>query len=374
MDFDWTELWDHVFLWNPLRDWALALVAFLVTFIVLPLVKSYIDARRRRRIEAGRDLPVAIDLASLLVARTSRVFLLTVALNLALTQLEFPYDIERVATIAIVASFWLQVGLWAVAAARFGLERRRRHAGGPDPALAGSFEFIIFIANLAIWGTVLLLALANLGVRIGPLLAGLGIGGIAVALAVQTVLGDLLASLSIALDKPFVVGDSLTIDNLTGTVEHIGVKSTRLRSVSGEQIVMSNADILKARVRNWGRMRERRVEFQIGVTYDTSADTLAALPGEIRRIVEAQDHARFDRCHFLSYAESSLQFVVVYFVLTANYTTYADIQQAINLAVFRRFEELGVKFAYPTRTVHVEGPAAEALQSSAPLRSAGRVG
>ncbi|MFO7278407.1 MAG: hypothetical protein DIU56_015375 [Pseudomonadota bacterium] len=104
------------------------------------------------------------------------------------------------------------------------------------------------------------------------------------------------------------------------------------------------------------------------------AVALAALPGEIRRIVEAQEMTRFDRCHFLSYAESSLQLVVVYFVLTANYTTYADAQQAINLAIFRRFEELGVRFAHPTRTVHVEGMAAEALQSSAPLRSAGQVG
>jgi small-conductance mechanosensitive channel len=208
---------------------------------------------------------------------------------------------------------------------------------------------IVFIANLGIWTIAFLLALANLGIEIGPLLAGLGIGGIAIALAVQTVLGDLLASLSIALDKPFAVGDALQIDTLTGTVENIGVKSTRLRSVSGEQIIMSNADILKSRVRNFGRMRERRVAMSLNVSYDTPADTLRAIPIAVREVVTAQPNTRFDRCHFMAYAESALQFELVFIVTSADYGVYADVQQAVNLAILERFGSLGVRFALPTR-------------------------
>ena len=173
------------------------------------------------------------------------------------------------------------------------------------------------------------LALANLNVEIGPLLAGLGIGGIAVALAVQTVLGDLLASLSIALDKPFAVGDALQIDTFNGTVENIGVKSTRLRSLSGEQIVMSNADILRSRVRNFGRMRERRVVMALNVSYDTPPDTLRAIPIAVREVVAAQPNTRFDRCHFMTYAESALQFELVFVVTSADYGVYADVQHAV---------------------------------------------
>jgi small-conductance mechanosensitive channel len=195
-------------------------------------------------------------------------------------------------------------------------------------------------------------------VQIKPLLAGLGIGGIAVALAVQTVLSDLLASMSIALDKPFVIGDFLSVDDLQGTVEHIGVKSTRLRSISGEQIIVSNTDILKARVRNFGRMRERRAVFPLGVHYETPVEKLAQIPAMIREIVEAQTNVRFDRCHFLTYGDSALQFETVYIVQRADFNSYADIQQKINLAILEKLRALGVQFAAPTRNIiYIENPA-----------------
>jgi small-conductance mechanosensitive channel len=213
----------------------------------------------------------------------------------------------------------------------------------------------MFAAGLVIWALAFLLALENLGAEIGPLLAGLGIGGIAVALAVQTVLGDLLASMSIALDKPFSVGDFLAIDAFMGTVEHIGVKSTRLRSLSGEQIVMSNADILRSRVRNFGRMQERRVAMMLGVTYDTPRDVLRAIPQALREIVNAQSQTRFDRCHFMAYGQSALQFELVFFVTNADFNVYADIQQATNLAILDRFDEMGVKFAFPTTRLITDG-------------------
>ena len=347
----WEEIWHAEFLWNSVRAWTLALVAFLVTFTVLPLVKGYIGARRRKWAQARRDLPVGIEVAALLVDRTNRLFLLIVAIAFASTQLTFPHDIERAIHIAIVLTFWFQVGLWGMAVVRFAIDRRARRAGGTDAALAGSIDIIVFIAGITVWAMAFLLALDNLGIEIKPLLAGLGIGGIAVALAVQTVLGDLLASMSIALDKPFGIGDSLQVDDINGTVEHIGVKSTRLRSVSGEQVIMSNADILKSRVRNNGRMRERRAAFVLNIAYNTKAETLRAIPAVIRDIVTTQPHTRFDRCHFLSYGDWALRFEVVYFVTVSDYMVYADTQQAINLAIFERFEEMGVEFAFPTRPV-----------------------
>jgi small-conductance mechanosensitive channel len=239
----------------------------------------------------------------------------------------------------------MQAALWALAAVRYGIDVRRQRSTGPDTLLQSSMAVILFLAGLVIWGVSALLALANLGVQIGALLAGLGIGGIALALAVQTVLADLLASLSIALDKPFGLGDFLSVEDCQGTVEHIGVKSTRLRSLSGEQIIMSNGDILKARMRNYGRMVERRALFQLAVHYETPVAALAAVPRAVREIIEATPDTRFDRCHLLSCGGAAPQFEVVYFVTRPDFKVYADAQQSINLRILERFRAMEVKFA-----------------------------
>ncbi len=212
-----------------------------------------------------------------------------------------------------------------------------------------------FVLRLGVWTIVLLLLLGNLGVQITPLLAGLGVGGIAVALAAQNVLGDLFASLSIVLDKPFAVGDFLIIGDFLGTVEQVGIKTTRLRSLSGEQLVFSNNDLLNSRIRNYGRMYERRVLFSIGVTYQTPSEKLRRIPRIVREAVEAQDRVRFDRSHFKEYGDFALVFETVYYVLAADYNIYMDIQQAINLRIYEQFEAEGIEFAYPTQTVYVPG-------------------
>ncbi len=360
------ELWSSEFLGNSVGQWTLALATFLVTFTVLPIVKGFIGSRRRKWAESGRGpLPDAVALVGLLIERTNGWFLWAVAVWLASRNLSLAARVEHMLTILIVALFWMQVGLWAMAAVRFGIERRRQRSQALDVVLTSSIDIILFVAALVVWAMVLLLALDNLGIEIKPLLAGLGIGGIAIALAVQTVLGDLLASLSIALDKPFTIGDFLSVDDLQGSVEHIGVKSTRLRSISGEQIVISNTDILKARVRNFGRMRERRAVFQIGVHYETSAESLAAIPAAIREIVEAQPEVRFDRCHFLTYGDTALQFETVYIVKRPDFNSYADIQQRINLALLTKLRSMSVQFAAPTRNVfYIENPAPLAQTST----------
>ena len=187
------------------------------------------------------------------------------------------------------------------------------------------------------------------GVNVTALITGLGIGGIAIALAVQNILADLFASLSIIFDKPFLVGDYLRIDGFSGTVESIGLKSTQLRSVSGEQLVFSNSDLLKSRIRNYGRMEERRADFTFGIVYETDPTLVEQIPGWVQEIIESEDMTRFARCHFKTLGEWALEFETVYHMIVPDYGVFMDVQQRVNLALMRRLARAGVEFAYPTQ-------------------------
>jgi small-conductance mechanosensitive channel len=253
-----------------------------------------------------------------------------------------------VRSVMTIALFW-QTGVWVAAAVRGWVARRRLHGGADDRAALGSLGIISFIASVLIWSLVLLATLDNLGVDITALVAGLGIGGVAVALALQNVLGDLFASLSIALDRPFVIGDFLQVDTLLGSVENIGIKTTRLRSLDGEQIIISNSNLLSSRVRNFGRMHERRVVFATSIAYETPIELIEKVPGLLQQIVEGEKDVRLDRAHFQKHGVSSLDFETVYFVTTADFNRYMDIQQSINLKIHRTFIELGIPFASSTQ-------------------------
>ena len=341
----WRELWHYEFLGNDLGSWLIALAIFLVTFTVLPLLRGLISAYRRRRVQAPGQPYFALDLALALVEHTKPLFLLGFAVWLASRDLTFPPGFERWETVVLVMLFWGQVAVWVMTALRHSIDLRRQRSTGPDTLLRSSMEVILFAFSILVWGIAAILALNSLGVRVQPLLAGLGITGVALALAVQSVLSDLLASMSIALDKPFGIGDFLTIDDVQGRVEHIGVKSTRLRSLGGEQIIISNGDLLKARIRNFGRMSERRVVFVLDVHYETPVAALAAVPGAVREIIEATPDVRFDRCHLLRCTATTLQFEIVYFVTTPDFQVYAAAQQSINLRILERFRVLEVTFA-----------------------------
>jgi small-conductance mechanosensitive channel len=364
------RLWQIDFLGNTLGAWTLACAIFLITFTVLPVARGLIGAQRRRlRARAPSKVHPAIDLAALLAERTNRFFLWGAALWLAARDLSFPPPLERWLTVALVLLLWMQLALWAMAAVRFAIDLRRQRSTGPDTLLKSSMEVILFAAGLLIWGVAALLALDNLGIEIRPLLAGLGIGGIALALAVQTVLADLLASLSIALDRPFGLGDFLTVDDCQGTVEHIGVKSTRLRSINGEQIIIANGDLLKARVRNYGRLRERRALFVLPVHYETPVATLAAVPRAVREIIAATPDVRFDRCHLLRCTETALEFEAVFFVTRPEYHAYADAQQSINLRILERFRAMEVTFiATAPRPVRLHPPLTPAADAGGQQR------
>jgi small-conductance mechanosensitive channel len=344
---DFSELSSQPLFANSPLQWLIACAIAFGVFAVL------LGARRLVRRYHGKLKGTAenelLEIPLEVLSRTTLFSFVVWSLYAGFQALAVGPQIARILTSAITISLFWQAGIWTVAAAGAWLERKRRRSLQVDRAMAGSLGIIGFIVNVVIWALVLLLTLDNLGVDITALVAGLGIGGIAVALAVQNVLGDLFASLSITLDRPFVIGDFLIVGDFLGSVEYIGIKSTRLRSLSGEQIIMANADLLGSRVRNYGRMAERRVLFSIGVTYDTPFDKVERIPGLIREIVEAQSETRFDRSHFQKYGASSLDFETVYYVLSPEYNKYMDIQQAINLRLGRELAELGVDFAYPTQ-------------------------
>lgn len=336
---------------NSLLRWGLALLALGVTFTILPILRRYISALRKQRPANGQH--TVLDVLSLLAQHTTSFFLWTVVIWSADLLLELPKRFDQAVHYVITVVLWVQVGIWAATVAAYFVDRSR--ATSKDLGHKASLTIVHFVVRVVIWSLVLLVALDNLGVNITALVTGLGIGGIAVALAVQTVLGDLLASISIAFDKPFAVGDAITIGPDSGTVELIGVSSTRLRSVSGEQIIISNADLLKSRVHNFGRMYERRVLFTIGVAYETPRDKLLRIPGIIEAAIRAEARTRFERSHFTAFGSSALVFESVYFVLDPDYMLYANTQQAINFRIHEELEKLKVQFAYPTQRLLVEG-------------------
>jgi small-conductance mechanosensitive channel len=203
---------------------------------------------------------------------------------------------------------------------------------------------------------VFLMVLDNFGVNITALVASLGVGGIAVALAVQNILGDLFASLSIMLDKPFELGDFIIVGDVLGSVEHIGLKTTRVRGLGGEQVVFSNGDLLKSRIHNHKRMETRRVAFVLRVAYGTSEEQLCGIPRMLREIISAKPNVDFERAHFFMWGEWSLDFEVVYHFRSPDYILHMDAQQDIFLEIYRRFEEEGIRFAHPMSIVRLADP------------------
>ncbi len=216
-----------------------------------------------------------------------------------------------------------------------------------------SVKGLLPVIRVVVWGAAVTFLLDNLGFKVSTVIAGLGIGGVAVALAAQTVLGDLFSYFAILFDRPFKIGDFIIVDNYLGTIEHVGIKTTRIRSLSGEQVVFSNTDLTNSRVRNYKRMNKRRVVFSLGVTYQTTLEQLKEIPGIIEEIVREVDLTAFDRAHFFSYGDFSLIFEVVYYVLSSDYNIYMDIQQEINFRIKEEFERRGIEFAYPTQTLFI---------------------
>jgi len=348
---------------NSLQAWLIAGGVFVVIVAVVFTARTLL-ARRLAGV-AAKTATTADDAIVDLLRRTRYFFILTAAVAGATLFLELPSRALAVGRLLGTMALFLQMAIWGNGLITFWFRNYAERKADTDLSSRTTIAAFSFVARAILWTMLSLLALSRLGYDVTTLITGLGVGGIAIALAVQNVLGDLFAALAIVLDKPFVVGDAISVDTMTGTVENIGLKTTRIRSVNGEQLIFSNADLLKSRIRNFKRMQERRVVLMIGVSYDTPPDTVARIPVMLREAVEAQEQLRFDRSHFVSYGDSALMFETVYFVLTADYLTFADKNQAVNLAVLRRFAAEKVEFAFPTRTIVVRGPAPEAVAARA---------
>jgi small-conductance mechanosensitive channel len=355
---------DATLLGLPVPDLALAVAAALAAYLAMRLVLHYAIGRMRKI--AQHTANHVDDMVVDVFGSTNRVFLLLAALLVGVGMLDLSERWnQRVGQLWFIA-LALQTGLWFTKAVSLGLRRYEvRHTSAGMTQVGASAVLLSWSLRTVLWAVVLLAVLSNLGVNITAFVASLGVGGIAIALAVQNILGDLFASLSIAVDKPFEVGDAIGIGDLSGTVQHIGLKTTRLRSLSGEQIVISNTDLLKQVVKNYRRMGDRRIAFKFGMSYRSDPEKLEAIPGIVKRLIESRPSLRLDRVHFQAFGESSLDFEVVYFVTNPDYGLYMDEQQRLNLQMMREFDALGVEFALPARNVYVMPEAGNSAEAGA---------
>ena len=343
------ELLGKMYLGNTMQIWLVASAILIVAFIILKTVHSMLISRLSRL--ADKTETHIDDLVVAMFESTKFFTLLLISTYLASTVLTLKSSTEAHLMKAVMLVLILQAGLWASTGFSFWLDRNIKKRMDLDSSSVTTITFLGFVVRICLWAVILLMLLGNLGINITGLVAGLGIGGIAVALAVQNILGDLLASLSIVLDKPFVINDFVVIDSHAGTIEHIGLKTTRIRSLNGEQLIFSNNDLLKSRVHNYKRMSERRIVFGFGVIYQTSLEKLKAIKEIVSKIIREEEHARLDRVHFKEYGDFSLNFEVVYFVTQPDYNIYMDVQERINHEMFRQFADEGIEFAYPTQTL-----------------------
>lgn len=343
---------------NTTQDWVFALLAAAGFMLLLHFLRKLVLHHLKRI--AGRTETVLDDFLLEVLSATRILLIGAAGLYLGTHFLTLPVGLEKFVDRAFVTVVILQAGFWFSRGLIFWLKYRFSQGEKEDEgARAMTLSLLSFLGRMLVWVLVLVLILDNLGLNVTALVTSLGIGGIAVALAVQNILGDMFASLSIAIDKPFVIGDFIIVDDMMGSVEHVGLKTTRIRSLSGEQIIFSNNDLLKSRIRNYKRMQERRALFAVGVTYDTAAQKLEQIPALIQQAIEAQGDTRFDRAHFKGFGAFSLDFEAVYYVLKPDYNVFMDVQQAINLQLVRRFAEYAIEFAFPTQTLYLNrGPSA----------------
>jgi small-conductance mechanosensitive channel len=347
----WAALLDQDLLGNPLSAWLMALSVTLAILLLVRVVRRVLASKAlawAQRTRSGAD-----DAVLGMVGRTRSWFVMLIGVYAGTRALELAEGVERVLDGAFTIGAAVQAGLWAnVALASFFERYQARRRGDADAATA--IAVMSFGGSVLVWSLLLLLALDNLGIDVTAMVAGLGIGGIAVALAVQNILGDLFASVSIIVDRPFVVGDFIIVDDYMGTVEHVGLKTTHLRSLGGEQLVFANNDLLKARVRNYKRMYERRVVFTFGLEYATPPEQLEWVSSFLREMIGTLPDVRLERAHFFKFGDSSLDFEVAYWVKSPDYGRYMDLQQTINLQLMRALAERKIGFAYPTRTVKLQ--------------------
>jgi small-conductance mechanosensitive channel len=340
------SFWEISFWGNSVKDWSIALGITVFCFCGAVLLRRIVLKRLQRL--ASKTNSNLDDFVIGLLQRSVMPILYVFAVYFGLQYLKLPPQADRmfhIAVLAVTVFFSINI-IISIISYSF-----QQFTPGKDKnsAQAKQAKGILLIIKIVLWviGTVFLVD--NLGYNITTIVTGLGIGGIAIALAAQTILGDLFSYLVIFFDKPFEAGDFIVIGDKSGVVEHIGIKTTRLKTLGGEQLIMSNTDLTNSRVQNFKRMEQRRVVLAIGVTYETSVEHIKQIPQIIREIIEAEQDVKFDRAHFSGFGDFSLNFEIVYYILTSDYVQYMNSQQAINHAILERFATENIDFAYPTQ-------------------------
>lgn len=340
----------YSFFQNTLLSYVLAvgvaLAAMLFFWIIQRIVIAWLKTLSKRTKTDIDDTVIAI-------AESIRPsFYFVIALYLGLLWLELP----SVGDTIITAVFLITIAVQAVFVIQrlidYVVERRERREN--DPNTTAAFRYLANIAKWSLWIIAILMVLSNLGINVTSVLAGVGIAGIAIGFALQNILGDLFSSFAIYFDKPFQVGDFIEVGDDSGNVEKIGIKTTRIRTLRGEELIMSNQELTSARINNFKKLKERRVTFHIGVLYETPFEKVKKIPTIIGDIIEKQGKARVDRVHFSSFGDSALVFEIVYYVLSDAYLDKMNVQQEIQFEIMKVFEKEKIEFAYPTQTLYVK--------------------
>ncbi len=335
-------------------EFSIAVGAWIGVFFILRIARALIAGFIRRK---KKDYYAVNNIAARLVSKTSSFFLLVLAA--ALVAPFFPVIPEGwgvyARTVAIIIGI-LQAAAWAKELLTAGIVGYAHSRAERSGVLTNAVNLIKTLVAIGVWTIALLMILSNLDIEITALIAGLGVGGIAIGLAAQSIFKDLFSSLAIVFDQPFLRGDFITFDNgdYLGDVERIGMKTTRIRSLSGEEIIVSNSQLLDKEIRNYRRMDERRSRFIVGVLYQTPHDKLRRIPELIKKAIEDSGNTRFDRSHLKEYGDSSINFETVFWVTDRAYDVFMDANHEVLLNIHKAFENEGIDFAYPTRTLHVE--------------------
>lgn len=333
---------------NTLDHWLIALALFSLIFFGLIAAKKFFIYELKKW-ETSKRFVQLDRILMRMVQRTNNFVVLLFAVYGGAQALDLSNKTDKTIRSLLIIAFLIQIAIWGQMLLSSFLKKIIARRMSEDASSVPVLSLIGFFIQISLWILVVLLILDNLGVNVTTLIAGLGVGGIAIALAAQKILEDLFSSLSIALDKPFTHGDFIVVGDMKGTVEKIGIKTTRVRSLSGELLIFSNSDLLQSRIQNYQRMYQRRILFTVSVIYETPPQKIRRVSEIIREAIEAQKLTRFDRAHFFKYGEYSLDFEAVYFVLDPDYNKYMDIQQAINLTIFEAFAKEGIEFSYPTQ-------------------------
>ena len=336
-----------------ISDWILFLAAAVLLFFLLRILQRILIAHLEHKVDETEY--TWDDFIHRVLKSTYVLTLLCFSLYAGSFLIAMPGELRMTLTNIIAIVLLIQAGFWGNASIEQWLTKGLKSLHKSDVAAKTSAAVIKVFAILAVWAIVISLVMANLGFNIGAIVAGLGVGGIAIAFALQKILGDVFNSVAILMDRPFEVGDFIVVGDFLGSVERIGIKTTRLRSLGGEQLIFANTDLIESRIRNYKRMAERRVVFSYGLIYQTTPDKLELAKQIVADVIKGTDKTRFDRAHFKGFGASSLDFEVVYYVLEADYNVYMDTQEKINLALCRRFEKEELSFAYPTQTLYLRG-------------------